>query len=79
MRTGANGLPDPSQIVTLVAGAANPVGLEIGPGGDLYYVDYDGGTIRRISYTAGNQSPTAVVTRTPDSGPAGASWSTRRT
>ena len=29
-------------------GAANPVNLENGPGGDLFYVDFDGGTIRRI-------------------------------
>ena len=30
------------------AGAPNPVDLQIGPGGDLFYVDFDGGTIRRI-------------------------------
>jgi single-stranded DNA-binding protein len=32
------------------------VNLETGPGGDLFYVDFDGGTIRRISYTAGASS-----------------------
>ena len=26
----------------------DPVDLEIGPGGDLFYVDFDGGTVRRI-------------------------------
>ena len=34
-------------------GAAGPVDLQIGPGGDLYYVDFDAGTIRRIQYIGG--------------------------
>ena len=38
---------------TFVAGASNPVDLQIGPGGDLFYADHLGGAIRRISYTAG--------------------------
>ena len=49
--------PAPGQIRTFVAAAANPVDLEIGPGGDLFYVDFDGGTIRRISYAGANQPP----------------------
>ena len=46
--------PDPiSRIIeTFVADAANPVNLEFGPDGDLYYVDFDGGTIRRIETTS---------------------------
>jgi glucose/arabinose dehydrogenase len=70
MFAGANGLPDPAQRATLVAGAANPVDLEIGPGGDLYYVDFDGGTIRRISGSGGstNQPPTAAISAVPSSG-----------
>ena len=36
------------------------------PDGDLFYADLDGGTIRRISYTAGNQPPVAVAPRDPD-------------
>ena len=51
MPTGANGLPDPSQVQLLVSGAANPVDIEPGPGGDLFYVDFDGGTIHRIVYS----------------------------
>ena len=72
MFAGANGLPDPGQRATLVAGAANPVDLEIGPGGDLYYVDFDGGTIRRISSSSGpsNQPPSAAISATPTSGSA---------
>ena len=50
--------------------AANPVNLEIGPGGNLFYVDFDGGTIRRIRYTSANQPPVADATATPTSGPA---------
>ena len=45
---------------------ANPVDLQIGPDGELFYVDFDGGTIRRIVYTAGNQPPIAGRHRRPD-------------
>jgi glucose/arabinose dehydrogenase/PKD repeat protein len=57
MLKGTNGVPAPGLIRTFAAGAANPVNLETGPGGDLFYVDFDGGTIRRISYTAGASCP----------------------
>jgi glucose/arabinose dehydrogenase/PKD repeat protein len=57
MLKGTNGLPAPGLIRTFAAGAANPVNLETGPDGDLFYVDFDGGTIRRISYTAGASCP----------------------
>jgi PKD repeat protein len=71
MPKGADGNPAPGQIRTFVAGAANPVNLEVGPGDDLFYVDFDGGTIRRITYTSTvNQPPTAVVSATPTSGSA---------
>jgi len=69
MFAGANGLPDPATRATFVAGAALPVDLQIGPGGDLFYVDFNGGTIRRIQYTSGNQAPNAVIQATPLSGP----------
>jgi glucose/arabinose dehydrogenase len=70
MPTGVDGTPVPGQVLTFVAAAANPVNLEMGPGGDLFYVDFDGGTIRRIRYFAANQPPTAVAAATPRSGPA---------
>jgi glucose/arabinose dehydrogenase len=70
MLKGADGHPAPGQIRTFAAGATNPVNLEMGPGGNLYYVDFDGGTIRRIEYFAANQPPTAVATASPRSGPA---------
>ena len=50
MGLGVGGDPDPSKLQVLVTGAANPVDVEPGPGGDLFYVDFDGGTIHRISY-----------------------------
>jgi glucose/arabinose dehydrogenase len=70
MPTGTDGLPDRTRVRTFVAGAANPVNLQIGPGGELYYVDFDGGTIRRVSYTSQNRPPVAVVSATPTTGSA---------
>ena len=70
MLKGADGKPAPGQIRTFVSEAANPVNLETGPGGDLFYVDFDGGTIRRISYASANQPPKAVATATPTTGAA---------
>ncbi|HEY6058300.1 MAG TPA: LamG-like jellyroll fold domain-containing protein, partial [Candidatus Limnocylindrales bacterium] len=65
-----SGRPDISRISTFVAGASNPVDLKIGPGGDLFYVDFDLGAIHRVRYTAGNQPPTAVIAANPTSGSA---------
>jgi glucose/arabinose dehydrogenase len=70
MPADATGNPDPSRIQTFAPSAGNPVDLEIGPGGDLFYADLDGGAIHRIRYTAtGNQAPTAAITAQPTSGP----------
>ncbi len=68
MRAGSNGLPDKNQISTFVAAASNPVGLEIGPGGDLYYVDHEGGAIHRVIYSATNRPPVAVIQAGPLAG-----------
>ncbi|HEY6652863.1 MAG TPA: PQQ-dependent sugar dehydrogenase [Solirubrobacterales bacterium] len=70
MLPGADGLPDPTTIQPFVQGAANPVDLKIGPDGDLYYVDFTDGTIRRVFHTTGNSPPTAVATATPSNGSA---------
>jgi glucose/arabinose dehydrogenase len=67
--TGTDGLPDSSKRRTFVGGAAQPVDLQIGPGGDLFYVDL-GGTIRRIRYFNQNQPPIAVADATPTNGAA---------
>ena len=66
---GAGGLPDMSRRRTFVAGAAQPVDVQAGPGGDVFYVDL-GGTVRRIRYFAQNQPPLAVATANPTSGAA---------
>jgi PKD repeat protein len=68
MFPGAGGLPDPATRATFLAGAAGPVDLQIGPGGDLFYVDLGGGTIRRIEFGPANRAPTAVATADPTSG-----------
>jgi glucose/arabinose dehydrogenase/PKD repeat protein len=75
MLPGANGLPDPSRLQSFVGvdatggAAGHPVDLKIGPGGDLFYVDMEDGTVHRISFTAANQPPTAVVSANPTNGP----------
>ncbi len=56
-----SGDPDPSHIATFVAGAKGPIQLQIGPGGDLFYVALDEGTIRRVRYFSGNRPPTAEI------------------
>ena len=57
MRKNGNPRPSPGSIDTFVAGAANPVNIEFGPDGALYYVDFDGGTIRRIAPTSAPPPP----------------------
>ena len=70
MRSGDDELPDPAQLQPFVVGAADPVDLEIGPGGDLFYVDFDGGTVRRVEYLGDNSAPVARIDAHPTSGPA---------
>ncbi len=67
MLAGSDGKPNPGDIVTLGDGATAPVDLELGPDGDLYYVDLWDGQIHRITYSdpAGNRPPHAVATATP--------------
>jgi glucose/arabinose dehydrogenase/regulation of enolase protein 1 (concanavalin A-like superfamily) len=64
VKAGTNGLPNNATIATFISGASNPNDLEMGPGGDLYYTDYDGGTVHRVRY----QAPTAIATANPTSG-----------
>jgi glucose/arabinose dehydrogenase len=72
MRKNGNPTPSPGSIDTFVADAANPVNLEFGPDGNLYYVDFDGGTIRRIApTTAPPPPPPSAAFAAPVSLPAG--------
>jgi glucose/arabinose dehydrogenase len=69
MPRGSNGQIDSTNRQVFVDGASGPVDLAIGPNGDFYYVDFDGGTIRRITPTGANQPPTAAIQANPTSGP----------
>jgi glucose/arabinose dehydrogenase/PKD repeat protein len=52
MERAGSQLPSPSNIKSFVGGAGSPVQLTMSPGGELFYVDIGGGTVRRIRYTA---------------------------
>ena len=73
MRVGGNGLPNPSDIVTIKTNPGSPsegpVHLVSGPGGDIYYVGLDDQRLHRIRYNSGNQPPTAAIQAVPSSGP----------
>ena len=58
--------PNAGAVSTFVEAAATRSTSPIGPGGDLFYLDFDGGTIHRVTYTSGNQPPTAVAIGEPD-------------
>ncbi len=62
-----SGTPSPSTR-QVFARDIDPVDLEIGPGGDLFLVDFTG-SIRRYTYTPSNNPPTAVVQGSPTTGP----------
>ena len=65
MLPDTNGLPDPARLRTFVTGAPL-VGLTTGPGGDLFYVDFSNGAVRRLSY----QVPQALASASPTGGSA---------
>ena len=69
MKKDANGIPAPGLLETFVAPAANPVDVQVSPSGELFYVDFDGGTIRRIRFVASNQPPVPVASADPTAGP----------
>ncbi|MGH7766101.1 MAG: PQQ-dependent sugar dehydrogenase, partial [Candidatus Binatia bacterium] len=56
------------RVETFLAQAAAPVDLKIGPNGDLFYVDFDGSTLRRIVFDQ-NQPPNAVAQASALTGP----------
>jgi glucose/arabinose dehydrogenase len=60
MKKNGNPIPSPGSIDTFIGGAANPVNIEFGPDGNLYYVDFDGGTIRRIAPEPTTPPPTTT-------------------
>lgn len=68
MPLGTDGLPDTTKRMNFLTPASNPVHLEIGPDGDLFYVNLSGGAIHRIQYVGANQPPVARLTGTPLTG-----------
>jgi glucose/arabinose dehydrogenase len=48
-----SGTPSPQHIKTFDATGGAPVDLQVGPDGNLYYVDFFGGEVRKITYTPG--------------------------
>jgi glucose/arabinose dehydrogenase len=50
MRAGTNGDPQVSTFKVFGTGLS-PVDLKVGPGGDIFYVDWNTGSLHRISYT----------------------------
>jgi glucose/arabinose dehydrogenase len=48
---GSNGLPNPANRQVIKTGILSPVDLKLGPGGDIFYVDLDRGTIHRITFS----------------------------
>jgi glucose/arabinose dehydrogenase/PKD repeat protein len=51
MQRSGSELPSPSNIKSFAGGAATPVQLTTSPGGELFYADVAGGTVRRIRFT----------------------------
>lgn len=67
--SGSSGRPDPAAAENFAVDAPGPVDLQTGPGGDLFYVSLDTGTVRRILYTGNtNAVPTAVISAAPTNG-----------
>ena len=65
MYADGNGRPDAARRATFVQGAGYPVDLQSGPNGDLFYVDFTGGSVHRVRYGRG---PFAGIEASPLSG-----------
>jgi glucose/arabinose dehydrogenase len=65
MTRDGSGVPSPAQVTTFGSAlSGGAVDLVRGPDGDIFYVDYDGGRVQRISYGG----PRALATAAPTSG-----------
>ena len=69
-RAGPSGRPDMATVERFIGSAAGPVDLEIGPGGDLFYVALNTGELRRVAYRGTNRPPVASVSSSAASGDA---------
>jgi glucose/arabinose dehydrogenase len=48
---GEDGEPDADRVELFRSGLSAPVDLAVGPGGDLFYLDFAAGALHRLSYT----------------------------
>jgi glucose/arabinose dehydrogenase len=64
MAKDAYGNPDPFTISPFVVGGIYPVDLQVGPSGDLFYVDIFNGSVHRVRYRA----PVATIQASATSG-----------
>jgi glucose/arabinose dehydrogenase len=62
------GLPDWSTRQVFLAHGRFITDMEIGPGGDLYWVNAGAGSVERVQYYAGNRPPVAHIAASPRSG-----------
>jgi glucose/arabinose dehydrogenase len=69
MLPGADGEPDPNQRITFGTQVNTPVDLKVGPQGDLFYVSFNAGQVRRVQFFGNGQPPLAVVTSDVQNGP----------
>jgi glucose/arabinose dehydrogenase len=67
-KADGDGAPDAGKVEIFASEASGPVDLEIGPGGDLFYVDLVGGAIRRIHHLGDDSAPVADLAADPTSG-----------
>jgi glucose/arabinose dehydrogenase len=72
---GSNGQPNFAAVQPFLDPATHPIDIQIGPDGDLYYVDFGDsfggpGSIRHIIPPGSNKLPTASFTAVPDQGDA---------
>ncbi|MDZ4860211.1 MAG: PQQ-dependent sugar dehydrogenase [Candidatus Hydrogenedentes bacterium] len=69
MLPDVNGNPDPNNVITFADSEVHPVDLQVGPNGDLFYIDISAGAVRRIQYFQTNHPPVAAVESDLTSGP----------
>lgn len=55
----------PGSVTSFATDLGPLVDIELGPDGQLYYIEIMAGQLRRIRYTAGNTPPTAMASATP--------------
>jgi glucose/arabinose dehydrogenase len=71
MLQNSNGIYDRNNTFTFAGqDVGGPVDMQVGPNGDLFYLDVRNGRLKRIQYFSTNQPPTAVIAADNTSGPA---------